>query len=120
MSDSLEFEICEHEPRVTCSQLIDRESSLADDLLDCTTGGQDAAGSCAYVRDTWNPSFWVIKPSAQDGVYRRRLASPQEIVATCAAIYFEHEPSEFEDSNRVFDLLIWEGAHAYKSELESE
>lgn len=111
----LKIEICPYEPRTSLCDVVERDSALADDLLDCTGSG-DAEPACKYVLDTWEPIFWTWDSKARE----HRLALPSEIQATCEAIYFEHEPGEFADMAKASLYLIWDAANGFRDDLERE
>jgi len=112
----LKIEICPYEPRTGLWEEPEGDSPLANDLLDCTTGGQDAEPACQYVADTWEPVFWTWDSKARE----HRLALPSEIQATAEAIYFDHEPGEFADMGKATLYLVWDVANTFLQELEEQ
>lgn len=110
-----QIEICPHEPRAGVAQTIERDSAIADDLIDCTRAG-DAEPAAQWILDTWNPVFTVWDPALKE----YRIAKPSEIQSTCEHLYFDHEPGEFADQSKAALYLIWEAAGQYQQERERE
>ena len=111
----LEVEICPFEPRAGVFMDIERDSVLAQDLLDCCASG-DAEPACQYVLDVWTPVFVISDRSLG---YARRPARPSEIQATCEAIYHDHDKGEFANMSKASLYLIWEAAHLYEQECQA-
>jgi hypothetical protein len=113
----LQIEICPFEPRANLYDEPEGDSPLPNDLLDCTTGGQDAEPACQYVIDTWSPVFVIADPTLN---YERRKALPSEIQATAEHIYCDHEKGEFADMGKATLYLVWEAANQFQQQREED
>lgn len=111
------IEICPHEPRASACLMngaeISTDPDIAQDFADCRASG-DCEPACQYVRDAIGCEFRIVARNAS-GEYENRLATDDEIRATCEAIYFDSE-TDFTDRDTCATYLIWEAA----SDLESE
>ena len=122
MTHRLEIQICPREPSTSPYLMpgglsVSTDSTITADLLDCTGSG-DAEQACKYVLSAHNPRFVIVARNAA-GEYENRDATEQEIEQTCRAIYFESE-SDFSDLDLAKVYLIWDAAHQFENETESE
>lgn len=110
MKPNLIIEICPHEPRASLC-MIDGESVMqsewGDDIADCTRSG-DAQPACEYVLDRIGVEFRIVARNAR-GEYENRLATDDELRATCEEIYFESD-TDFSDRRCAEIYLVWNAA----------
>lgn len=105
-------EICPAEPR---AMFCDVPEDLAQDILDCVSGG-DCEPACAYVRDRLAPEFRTVARNAA-GEYENRPATDEEMAETARRIYFDSE-ADFTDRDTAALYLIWNAAADYESERD--
>jgi Fe-S-cluster-containing dehydrogenase component len=86
---------------------ISKRSRLYSDLEDCTRSG-DCEDACRYVVAEHKPEFRIVKQI--DGQYQNVLATHQDKIDVCKAIYFESE-SDWNDESICDMYLVWQVAH---------
>lgn len=110
MKPNLIIEICPREPRASLCT-IDGESVMQsawrEDIADCTRSG-DAQPACEYVLDRIGVEFRIVARNAC-GEYENRLATDDELRATCEEIYFDSN-ADFSDRRCAEIYLIWDAA----------
>ena len=113
------IEISPIEPRATACLMDGSEIATNPDILsdmnDCNASG-DCQEACEYVRDQIGIEFRIVAIDPATGKYKNRLATDNEMQATCEAIYFDSE-TDFSDSDTAKSYLIWQAASDLESEL---
>ena len=111
MTPRLIIEICPHEPRATAclpsGDVLSTDPYVAEALADCRASG-DCEEACRFVLTTLAPEFRIVARNAA-GDYENRLATDEEKVATCKAIYFDSE-RDFTEDDWADVYLVWEAA----------
>lgn len=117
MKPNLIIEICPHEPRASLCT-IDGDSVMqsewCEDIADCTRSG-DVKPACEYVLDHIGVEFRIVARNAC-GEYENRLATDDELCATCDAIYFDSD-ADFSDRRCAEIYLVWDAAFYAVHEL---
>lgn len=121
MKANLIVEICPMEPRASLCTAYGESitgSQWESDILDCTSSG-DCQDACEYVLDNIGVEFRIVAKDS-NGQYVNRIATDQELLDTCKAIYFDSE-TEFSvaDMYRVMTYLVSDAAHGVESECDA-
>jgi Fe-S-cluster-containing dehydrogenase component len=88
-------------------------STLGQDLLDCVKSG-DCEPACRYVLETYKPQIRIVKQV--NGQYANVLASAEDMIGVCEAIYFESE-TDFNNTDNCALYLLWQAAADYQNEV---
>lgn len=101
------IEISPLEPRASIMDMDGNDVCNDPDIADCRASG-DCQPACEYVRDVCGVEFRIVARDA-NGAYENRLATDDEMQATCEAIYFDSD-SDFSDRDTCATYLIWDAA----------
>lgn len=119
MMQKLIIEVCPREPRASICLADGREcrddETVYRDLMDCTGSG-DAEPACRYILENYDVDFRIVKRNAA-GDYENVPASPEEMQATCRAIYSDSD-RDFSEDDWAAIYLVWEAACSEESNYD--